>query len=403
MKNLDLILDEAGWNSLPENQKSLYVDMIKMLENEGMELPNHLEEYINPKQKPKQKVKPKPKSKPKTKSKTNEQKTKYEDPRPNGAKDELEALLFLKKDNSWIFDKFPNNIFERESIENLKNMLRAIKMRKPEKLTEDSTILMSETLKRLQEIEYKKEEDRRKAQKLKPANYSYYIFDNYIPDNKNGKPINLRNFKNVKVYNTAKDLNKEIGNGWRLKFGYHNSAHIRNPYLVKDSNAYMEENSEYKRNPRYRIITVIIYDEKLKYHHIAKIVSEYKENKYNLHIDFVDVHPEHQGKGLGQKLFDFLFEYLDHLKLSIKTLELTYAASHMGGLKLYAKAMKKHGWKNEEYDKIDWDNISPKDLEELHNNTYNMDWTNPNFKEGGAKPKQKLTKKELQMMMDENY
>jgi GNAT superfamily N-acetyltransferase len=165
------------------------------------------------------------------------------------------------------------------------------------------------------------------------------------------------------IYNNPTDMDKHNGVGWRLSFGYSRQnfdgtwsekSLYKNPLIDRGQSRL--ESLGYFRNTAHHNIISCINQNPIHISHIE--ANDNNNNMSKLHINFVDVHPEFQGKGYADKSFALLFGYLDQVNelKKIKTIDLYYAASHMGGLKVYNRMMNKAGFYNKDLDKINWTN-----------------------------------------------
>ena len=233
-------------------------------------------------------------------------------------------------------------------------------------------------------IEYSKKITERRDKvvgHLKKEEDRYAIFDNGKKNKLNDKKINISfddvEFKNVSVYNNPNTMDKNEGVGWRLKYGYSNF----------DDDGYWDEEETYKNPLNNSKVDEGLRDHSLfknkhfitahinqQPHHIAHIESYGDGPTSNplkvLHINFVDVHPYFQRKGYADNTFYLLWAYLKHMDYfkDINVIELQYAASHFGALKVYNRYMMKAGYVNDELKNIDWNNEN--EAKNIHDEMY---------------------------------
>jgi hypothetical protein len=179
---------------------------------------------------------------------------------------------------------------------------------------------------------------------LKMKQIRYSVYDSKSGTNTDNKEIKTKivckeipNIKfNVAVFDNPIHMDKYSGIGWRLEFGFHDSEKdiYNNPMPIVfpedpeegyTGNSSFKDTREYKFEHKHffdkRYINVSISettDNPKKMTYKASLVSilTYEDDEINLHIDFVSVHKDSQGKGLGKQLFYLLFAYLYSINIT---------------------------------------------------------------------------------------
>ena len=212
--------------------------------------------------------------------------------------------------------------------------------------------------------------------KIVPENKNeiYAVYDNHSKENNITKNI-ITPFKcntpekfkfHTRIFNNSKDMTKNTGSGWKLQFGWHRSPEEhKNPFKTNmKSRSFIQDHrlkDMDKSKNRHVIVSISekLEDKPKHFIYLSHINTFDSSNapydnpkEYMMHIEFVSVHPDAQGKGLSKKTFYFLFSYLNKIKWKPQEIDLEYAASHYGIIKTYTEMMALFGYKNEIFDYV---------------------------------------------------
>lgn len=211
--------------------------------------------------------------------------------------------------------------------------------------------------------------------------------------------------KDVDVYENREDLLDQLGDVSLLTWDYMQEP--RNP--VKMFEEFIEEvrgedYEEYQdiiktifrtdKQDEERVIQIFIYRKRKLISFIRSHLTTEEDDANDLHIDYVFVSDDNQGKGYVGEMMSLLFEYIYNKGINndISYVTLMYAADSEAGWVAYDKGISRYGFKN---DKLNYTNDDLKRdgfIKEIHEKffTKNMAWKKEASGSGIKKKKRKL-------------